>query len=221
MTDQAQSTPEVEAGREEGLLELAAGVVVEPSATLRSVTKAAPIGQAILLTVLISLLTSLASAAEVGLGDGEADALFRQLDLSRSALMIGMVLFSPLASLAVLAIGAGIFKLSSLMLGGKGPYAGLFSGLAFANVPSVFGVPVALLPLALGAAGRVVAGVANIGLGIWVLVLAVIAVRENNGFTTGRAVAAVLVPILFIFLIFVVLMVVLVIAVMEGVGGQL
>lgn len=207
----AQDHPAEEGpAQEQGLLELAAGVVVDPARTLRTVTTAAPVGMAILLTVLLSLLSSGASAAQVGFGQmqgpfADPQGPFGDLGLSRPLLIAGMLVLGPLFSLLGLAIGTGILKLSSLALGGKGSYASLFTGVAFANVPSIFGIPLQLLGLALGQAGQMFSGMLNMALAVWIIFLAVIAVREANRFTTGRAVAAVLVPIVIIFVLVLVL----------------
>lgn len=209
----AQEHPAEEgSAQEQGLLELAAGVVVDPARTLRIVTSAAPVGMAIFLTVLLSLLSSGASAAQVAFGHmqstfGGPQGPFGDLGLSRPLLIAGMLILGPLFSLLGLAIGTAILKLSSLALGGKGSYPSLFTGLAFANVPSIFGIPLQLLPLALGQAGQMFSGLLNMALAIWIIFLAVIAVREANRFTTGRAVAAVLIPIAIIFaLVFVLIL---------------
>lgn len=192
-----EQVPEPDGGarsaQDQGLLELAAGVVVDPAPTLRAITRDAPVGLAILVTVALSLLSSAASAAQARFG--ELEGPLANLGLSLPALIAGMLLLGPLFSLLGLTVGTGILKLSSLALKGKGPYRNLFTGLAFANVPSVFGIPVQLLVLAIGPAGRIVSGLVSFGLGIWIVFLTVIAVRETNRFTTGRAVAAVLIPI--------------------------
>jgi hypothetical protein len=77
----------------------------------------------------------------------------------------------------------------------------MLSGLAFAYVPSVVTVPFTLLVVAFGFLGLLVTGFVSFAISVWVLVLTVIAVRENYALTTGRATGVVLIPIGAIFVL--------------------
>lgn len=205
-------------GEAEGFLETAVGVITDPVPTLRRVTATAPLGWAIWLTVALSAIAWAAGSAQFGQG---FDGVPRSFSLPSTPVLavLGLIL-GPIFGLIGLAIGTGILKLTSLMFGGKGSYKGLFCGLAFATVPNVFSAPIQVLQLLGGVGGQILGGLISVGVSIWVIVLAVIAVRENNAFSTGKAVGAVLLPIAAIFLfLFVLIAVIIAAAVQQSYGS--
>jgi len=113
-------------------------------------------------------------AGLLGVGDGDFGA--RLVDF----------LLSPLASLFGLVIGALVFHVALVIFGGaRNGLGATLRALAYAAASQLF----VILP----AIGIFVA------MGWW-LVLAVIGLREVHGTTTGRAVAAILAPIVAIFM---------------------
>lgn len=166
-------------GPEEGLIETCVSVITSPVATLRRVTTTQPLGWAIAVIVVAGIASGIANAADpdpFGIQDGGGD------------LGAGWVVFSPIFNLIIVAIGTAVVLLTSKMLDGGTTYKALFVGFGFASVPSVFNV----LGGVFGAAGAgALAGLITIATGIWGLVLGVIAVREANRFSTGRAIGAV------------------------------
>lgn len=197
---------------DEGFLETALGVITDPVATLRAVTHQPKVGWAIWLTLGIGLITGLAGLADIG-ADPATDELFREIpelaelaDL-RGAFATAMVVASPFLSLLWITIVAAVLQGTSSLLGGDGRFRGMFVGVAFANVPTVFGVVTPLLAIALGTVGSALGGMVTFGLFVWVVILGGVAVRENHGFTTGRAAAAVLIPFAVGFLLVVLLVV--------------
>jgi hypothetical protein len=207
---------------DDGLLETAVSVVSRPVPTLRRLTSDPKVGWAIVVVLLVSLASAIVTAVQPGTTMAPGFTPQSRFQTEGLARTIGAVLVvvTPLLSLGVTAITAAILLGTSRLLGGRGGYAGLFTGVGFANVPNVFGVPAQLLPLALGTAGGVLAGLVGVGIGIWTFVLHVLAVRESNGFSTGRAVAAVLIPLAVIFALFIILVVVLVAMFASTVSGQ-
>jgi hypothetical protein len=206
--------------RDEGFLETAVGVITEPVPTLRRVTATAPLGWAIWLTVALSAIAWGAGSIQFG-QEMATNAGPQPFSLpSTPVLAILGLIFGPIFGLIGLAIGTAILMLTSLMFGGKGPYKGLFCGLAFASVPNIFSAPIQVLQLFGGIAGQLVGALISFGLSIWIIALAVIAVRENNSFSTGRAVGAVLLPIaVIILLVIVVFALVIAVAVQQGFGN--
>lgn len=183
---------------EEGLLESAVSVVTDPVATLRRLAGSAPVGWAVVVTVVISALTSLVTAAGF-MADPDSLPLPLQ-GVPSSSLILAAVILGPLLSVAGLAIGAGLMQLVAAMLGGQGTYRGTFTALAFANVPSLIGVPVDLLGVALPTV-RLLAGLVGLALTVWVIVLAVIAIRESHALSTGRAVLTLVIPVVVLLVI--------------------
>jgi hypothetical protein len=203
----------------EGFLETAVGVISEPLTTLRHVTATAPLSWAIWLTVALSAIAWGAGSIQFG-QEMARTAGPQPFSLpSTPVLAILGLIFGPILGLIGLAIGTAILMLTSLMFGGKGAYKGLFCGLAFASVPNIFSAPIQVLQLLGGIAGQLVGGLISFGITVWVIVLAVIAVRENNSFSTGRAVGAVLLPIaVILLLVFVVIAIFVAAAVQQGFG---
>lgn len=184
---------------DEGLLETAITVFTNPVEVLRRVTSRPRVGWAVAISITLTLLSSVTGAAGF---ESAPPPPGMEIPLPPlPVLLVGAAIFGPIFGLIGLAIGTGILQVMSLMLGGKGAYKGLFVGLAFATVPSIVQIPVQVLALVAGPVGQVLAGIVNFGVTIWIIGLAVIAVRENNNFTTGRAVAAVLVPVGVLFVV--------------------
>jgi hypothetical protein len=222
MPEQAQEPQPIEKSPvDEGLLETAVSVVTRPVPTLRRLTSDPKVAWAIVVTVVIALASAVLTALQPETTTPQIPAQpgFPTENFTRT-LGVALVILGPLFALGSLAIWTAILMGTSRLLGGRGGYAGLFSGLAFAAVPNILSVPFQLLPVALGAVGGILAGLAGLGIGIWVFILGVLAVRENNDFSTGRALAAVLIPVGVLLLIGVVIAVVVVAMFASAVGGQ-
>jgi hypothetical protein len=207
---------------DEGLLETSVSVVSRPVPTLGRLTSSPKVGWAVVVTLVIAVASSIITAVR------PETTVAPQLPSQPGFRTEGMVetlgvvfaILGPLFALGFLAVWTAILLGTSRLLGGRGGYAGLFTGLAFAGVPNVFSVPAQLLPLALGTAGGVLAGLVSFGIGIWVFVLGILAVRENNDFSTGRAVGAVLIPIGVLILVGVIFAVVVIAMFASSVSGQ-
>ena len=108
----------------------------------------------------------------------------------------------------------------SRILGGRGSYGGLFAGLGFAYLPAVFTVPVTFMALQLDTFGQGLSGMIGFGVSVWTIILSVFAVQANNNFSTGRAIAALLIPLAVLFVLLIAFIafafVVIVIAVNQG-----
>ena len=212
--EQVPERQEIQEGTpsEEGVLETSVSMVSRPVPTLRRLTSSPKVGWAVVVTLVIALASSVITAVqpETTLAPQlPSQPGFRTEEMVET-LGVVFAILGPLFALGFMAIWTAILLGTSRLLGGRGGYAGLFTGLAFASIPNIFSVPAQLLPLALGGAGRALAGLVSFGIGIWVFVLGILAVRENNDFSTGRAVAAVMIPIGVIILLIIVLAVVLV-----------
>ena len=202
----------------DGLFETAVSVITEPVSTLRRVTERRPVGWAVAIVLVLSFASAFVQASTFSIPDFSDPLTALSLDAPlRVALAIGIALFGILGFV----IAWVIYQVICIILGGKGPFAGLFTGFAFASVPSLIGIPFGLLGLVLGAAGDVLSGLVQVGLSIWVIVLYGVAIRENNGFSTGRAVAALLIPIAAFVALLVALIVLLVVVVLVAAGGTM
>lgn len=217
METEASESAEIE--RQDNPIEAGVNVLRSPASTLRALARQRPVAWALLVVVVISLLSALASGLVALGGDqqqvGQTGRLFG--DAAGVGFVVGLAVIAPLFAIIGVAFVAGVVHLASRALGGRAPYASLFVAVGFSQVPSIFQVPVQLLALA-GAGAAVIAGVVNFALAIWVLVLVVIATRETYDFSTARAVAAVLIPIVVLIVLFALLAAFLVAAIFQGVS---
>jgi hypothetical protein len=170
--------------------------------------------KAFLWVFLASLLTSFASLIAQAVGFGGQMNMFQEFlppELASEfpvgaapSLGIGTVICgAPVAALlGVLgfAIGVGLIQWVATLFGGTGS----FDKLAYSF--SAIMVPVSVVSAVLTLVGiipiiGILTGLISFGLGVYAIVLQVLAVKAVNGLDTGRAVGAVLLPGLVIFLV--------------------
>ncbi|MBT9142599.1 MAG: hypothetical protein DDT29_00993 [Dehalococcoidia bacterium] len=177
-----------EFARRDGLAEVIVGIIGSPVATMRKVNREHSLPLSLAIFLLVMLVVSLATVL--------TDATFlAQLGVTQLGLAVFIVVLIPL-SLIFLFTQAGACFGAARLLGARGSFRNLLSLLALANVPSLFMAPLALLRFVPGIAGSVLHGLGSLVLSIWVMVLAIIAVRETFQVTTGRAVLICYLPIL-------------------------
>lgn len=173
--------------RDAGVLATAVGVVVSPLVTLRAVTARPQIGGALGVAVAVLALTGIGSAADSGMqgaGPFGGEAAFA------AGAVAGL-----LVGLGMLALGALIVLGAARLLGGSGSYAATFCGMAYAMVPWVLTVPLSLLGSTAGFPGQLLAGVLSVVVAVWAAALVVLGVGTAHELTTGRALAAVVAPV--------------------------
>jgi len=91
---------------------------------------------------------------------------------------------------------AGICHIVAKLLGGKGTFTEMLVLMGFASLPNIFQAPIGLIAmLSGGLTGAFIAIVMGSFLAIWVLILDVLAIRETQKFSTGRAIATFVLPI--------------------------
>ena len=174
--------------REEGFLETAVGVFIQPVVTMRSVTRRRPVDWAIVLIVVLATASTAMGAARDFGGDFGSSPWEVALLLGGAALYLVLWLGAIVAA-------SGAIHLMSRLLGGSGSFAGLFAGNAFASLPQVLTIPAVFLRLAPGTTGDRIAVLVQLLVLVWWMALAVIVARENYGFTTPRAAASVLISL--------------------------
>ena len=178
----------------EGIVETLIGVIARPTSTIGSICQQRPIGWAIVVYLVVCLVSAFAAIGLVfhlaGLPDFGAPPLTAAVDIP------GTLVGTPIIGLLTLVVFTAIYHLVALVLGGKGSYWGLFSGFAFAALPGIFSAPLAAISLPLGTAGTGLYGMGTLALTLWVVVLYVIALRENYLVSTGRAILLFLLPVI-------------------------
>jgi hypothetical protein len=160
---------------EKGILDTLVGVLARPASTIRSVCEQRPIGWAIIVYLVISVVTAVTiidprMLEELGLPE-----------VGMPAMLVGI----PIINIVTLVIFTAIAHLVASLLGGKGNYWGLFSGFGFAALPNIFAAPLAVIGL-LPMVGTLLSVLGSLGIMVWSIVLTILAVRENYLVSTGR-----------------------------------
>jgi len=111
--------------------------------------------------------------------------------------------FSPAVSMNLSVIGgfigwvfiAGILHVVAKILGGKGAFTEMLVLMGFAMLPNILQAPIGLVVIHIGS---LTGAFVSMGLGgvlaIWILILDVLAIREAHKFSTGRAIATLVLP---------------------------
>lgn len=189
----ATGTPEPE-----GFFETIVGVITAPVDTLRRITHHPPIVWALVVLIGVALLNGV---VDVGQFEAQlaAEPGFREMlppEVGRIGSGTWMTL-SLVTALLGTVVGATAVHLAAKLLSGTGTFGGQFAGFGIAYFPMAFGVVGGLLDVA--AAGTAALGsLLSVALSAWVLVLGVIATRENHRFSTGHAVGAVAIGAVFL-----------------------
>ena len=164
------------------MLERIYGILFQPAETLRDICQARPLRQALLVIVTAAVFTTWTGYFAV---------------LPNGILLIALVAVTLALWFAV----SAVTHLVAELMGGEGRAAGLLAANGYVQVLRIFSVPLivvaSLAPAFLKAA---ILLLGSTGLFIWEVVLTVIALRENYGFSTKRAFLTLIVPYLAIFL---------------------
>ncbi|RLC93379.1 MAG: hypothetical protein DRI39_05835 [Chloroflexi bacterium] len=178
-----------------GALDILYQVLASPSAALSFVCQKRPWGWAmlpLLLTSLVFILVILPNPPEL------AEAIFglERGSLSSDAWWLVWLGLVPVS----LGIQAGVLHVAATLLHGRGACMGLLCGLCFASFPWAFSAPLALLRALLASTvGYLLYYLGSLALFAWVLYLYITAVRQNYSFSTRRAVATCVIPLLVLF----------------------
>jgi hypothetical protein len=181
-------------------------VLTQPGEPVFEQEKVNPNGT--LQTALIWMLIAGVVAAIFGfiagaVGASSAAAMLEQMDLPPEVMaqvgpMMSMMTGGSVAAILTVPIffliGTFIMHLIAKMLGGQGEYA------TFAYLASTYQAPITIVSAIL-AVIPVVGGCVSALLGIYGYVLAYFAIKVNYNLTSGRAIAAILIPLVIIVLI--------------------
>ncbi|MEW6398826.1 MAG: Yip1 family protein [Bacillota bacterium] len=174
-----------------GVLELMYGALFSPVATFREVAARPHLGRAVVVLVVVAAVSATVGAIS---GGREFTAGMAEAGVPVSGASFGPVafLFGLVGPFLFWYLQTAIFYLTGVLLGGKGPVLPLMAALAVASMPQVFSAPVMLVSTAVHQGLGVWLSLA---VGIWVIVLNVLAVREALHFSTGRAIATLVLPL--------------------------
>ncbi len=163
-------------------------VLVSPAEAFRELSGEKPVGPAVIIILMVAALTSVGSStvAQETLG----------IEVARVWMVLVAAVSTFIGSLVMVAV---LFAVSAL-LGASGDFAGLLSAVGFAQFPGLFNLPADLLSRLPGVGP--IGGLMSFGVGIWTLVLGVIALRESRGLSTGMSIVTYLVTIVaFVFVV--------------------
>ncbi len=186
-------------------LEIVFGILFQPVPTLRRLVERPPLGLAffvLAISTLISYVASLQGITEIPdiqLGQvmtgGKADPQMVAKWVMGIQAQLGMKLFPFQLLIAMIwwLISTSLTHMAAEFAGGHGRARSLLSLYGIVQMPLIFLAPATII-------GRVawggLADLAGLALSIWVLVLSVLAVRENYSLGTGRAVGVYMLPVL-------------------------
>jgi hypothetical protein len=172
-----------------GILDILYQVLASPSNVLGEISKRKPLGWAMITAVFIAMalsFTIIPNPPEL------VEVIF---DMEKGTFSPALaIFFCIIIFLVALFIVGGIFHLVAILLGGQGNILGMVCGLCFACFPFVFFAPLILLRALLGASGIILYHIGSLLLLLWVLVLAIIAIRQNYCFSIGKAITTFFIP---------------------------
>ncbi len=175
-----------------GFAELIYGVIFTPTATFRSISANPPLRHGFIAFFIIVALTSLVNIF-LPPDFSKVPPEFREA-LVKAGPFIGLI--GALLAFMSWFIQAGVFQLFAEFLGGKGRATGVLTVLALADIPRVLVIPFRVLGhfTATSVLGTFLTAAVGLGVFIWGVILLVIGLREIQEFSTGKAVATLLVP---------------------------
>lgn len=159
-------------------------VLLSPLAGITRVTRDRRVAWALLIVAAawtVAVATFILDMGEVLFGIGR--------EWNSIVLLLFTLLFCVGLVLLNILVSSGITHLIAIMFRGQGAYSGMLCGRSFANLPLVFFAPLAVLHIFLSYPGSLIYYLGAALIFVWVLLLDVMAVRQNYRFSTARAIA--------------------------------
>jgi len=236
MHDNEFAEPKNDAGENEvekkSFFDLLYGVIASPVKTLRYISETKPVLLALVVYAVVYWVGTIASIpGTINQLEQMPPGLGGLPLMDPRTLTLFALIGGPFIALILLTIVTGIYHLIAKLLKGTGEYVGLLSVIGFANFPSLFSAPFALLDLVTAGAETMslshillalVKGSVSFGILVWTVILTIIGIRENYNFSTGRAVLTYFIPIIvfgLIILIFAILIAVFVIGAINSISS--
>lgn len=227
-----ESDSEASSTEKKSFFDLLYGIIASPVATFRYISKTKPVLLALVVYAIVYWVGTIASIPGTINQLEQMPPEFGELPfLNPRTLTLFALIGGPFIALIMLAIITGIYHLIAKLLKGTGEYVGLLSVAGFANFPSLFSAPFALLDLVAPGDGAMslshvllafIKGSVSFGILVWTVILTIIGIRENYKFSTGRAVLTYFIPVIvlgLILLVFAILVAVFVIGAINSMGS--
>lgn len=187
--------------------EYISGSLAKPVQTLRSAAENNLWKQGLVIVIVLSMLKG--STATVAMRNEEFLSLL-ETPMSFQGIEFISFMQSPLVIITFALVGgivqwllAGVlFHLFAKLFKGQGTLSGVLASTGYAQSPYFIGIPLtALLSLSAGTGAAVLSGIISFGIGVWVLVLGIIAIKETYQIGTGAAAAAFFIPFILLFVV--------------------
>lgn len=180
-------------GNRTGFAELVYGILFAPVATFRKIAVEPPLLYGFAVFLSVTILTSVVSSlvpSDFSNGSAEIADI-----LSKTRPFIGII--GALLAITGWFVQAGVFQLFAELFGGKGRAIGVLTVLAFADLPRLVAIPFQVIGFFLAGSfgGKFITVAVSLAVFVWWAVLLVIGLREIQHYSTGRAVATVLIPL--------------------------
>lgn len=187
------------------------GVLFRPNETFKKITREQKIGQGLVVLILSSVFPLMAAFQRPNFRFSyslppEIPWQIRHI-LPRMGpyfLLIGIVaviLFRP----AMMFVYTGVLHLLSGFMGGRGSGKGLYAGLCYSTLPLVFGAPVTFISR-LSRTGFINAPLYFMFF-IWMVLLQITSIKQNNDFPTITAAIVFFLPLLFLIGVMILMMI--------------
>lgn len=181
------------------------GALATPVQTLHSVAERNLWKQGLIIVAVLSLLKGASLTATMG--DESVLPLLEMTTGTTGLEAVTSILESPYFLLAATFFGgilqwllAGVlFHLFARLFKGQGTVGGVLSAIGFAKTPNFIGIPLSTLASVAGGLAFL-SGIIEFGIGIWIAVLEIIAIRENYRIGTGAATATFFIPFILLFI---------------------
>jgi len=166
-----------------GVGEAIAGMIASPVATLREMSRGPFLRASLTVYCMVLFVTSVSTALT---------------DPASSAALggpVALVVVTIIFGLILLFVQSGLCFGAARMLGAQVSFISILSMFALVNVPSLFMAPLALFRFMPGVVGSILYGLGILALVVWVLILAIIGIRETCQVATGRALLIYFLPL--------------------------
>ncbi len=195
---EVQSTSEIQEsdGEEKSpdILELLYGIMAKPAATMERLANRPPVGAALVVFTVSTIISTLVVARDVPFYGHGIPNLGALAGLATAA---GLIF-----AYGGWFIGTAVIHLWAELLGGRGRALALFSAAGMLSFIQLFNVPAAVIAKAVGDWFSNMVSLAVFG---WLVVLYVISVKTIYRISVGRAIAALLLPVIVTFAVIVAL----------------
>lgn len=196
------------------LVELLYGIITQPGEVFRQLAKTPKVLWGLLVFYGVNLFDfvlgyALARPELTNIPPGLPLQLVGVIPTLARNLFLAFLIFIFFFSGAMWFVASGVFSLLAQLLGGNGNGKGLLSAMGFAVVPGLFSALVEAVVSLLGLP-RFISMVTALGVGIWILVLQVLAIRDTQSISGGRAALVFFLPLIVLFIAGMVIMAVLV-----------